>query len=74
MIGILGVSTAITPFIAQNSGAKEQGRIEEAIAFGGKSSTYLGLLVAFLLFLFIQPIAGLFSESEEVIKYTSNYF
>ena len=74
MIGILGVSTAITPFIAQNSGAKKQGRIEEAIAFGGKASTYLGLLVAILLFLFIRPIAALFSENAEVIGYTSKYF
>lgn len=74
MLGILGVSTAITPFIAQNSGAKEQGRIDEAIAFGGKASTYLGLLVALLLFLFIKPMAALFSENEVVIDYTANYF
>ncbi len=74
MIGILGVSTAMTPFIAQNSGAKKRDRIEEAIAFGGKASTYLGFLVAILLFLFIRPIAALFSENAEVIGYTSNYF
>lgn len=74
MIGILGVSTAITPFIAQNSGAQQQKRIEEAIAFGGRASTYLGLLVAILLWLFIQPIAALFSDNVEVIHYTANYF
>lgn len=74
MIGILGVSTAITPFIAQNSGAKLQERIDEAIAFGGRASTYLGIFVAVLLFLFIKPIAGIFSENQEVIQHTSNYF
>jgi len=74
MIGVLGVSTAITPFIAQNSGAKKQNRIDEAIAFGGRASTYLGLLVAITLFVFIKPIAGLFSENAVVISYTSNYF
>ena len=74
MIGILGISTAITPFIAQNSGAKKQERIEEAIAFGGRASTYLGLLVALLLFLFIRPIARVFSNNPEVIQYTAYYF
>lgn len=74
MIGILGVSTAMTPFIAQNLGAEEHGRIDEAIAFGGRASTYLGILVCVLLYLFIQPIAGIFSESPEVIHYTSTYF
>ena len=74
MIGILGVSTAMTPFIAQNSGAKKQQRIDEAIAFGGRASTYLGILVALLLFLFIKPIAGIFSDTPEVINHTSYYF
>ncbi len=74
MIGILGVSTAITPFIAQNMGAHQKQRIEEAIAFGGKSATYLGLLVALILFIFIRPIAGIFTENSEVIDYTANYF
>ena len=74
MIGILGVSTAITPFIAQNSGARQQQRIDEAIVFGGRASTYLGILVALFLFLLIKPIAGLFSDNVEVINHTSNYF
>ena len=74
MIGILGVSTAMTPFIAQNSGAQNQERIDEAIAFGGRASTYLGIIVALLLFLFIKPIAGIFSENLEVVQHTSNYF
>ena len=74
MIGILGVSTAITPFIAQNMGAHQEKRIDEAIAFGGKSATYLGLLVTLILFLFVRPIAGLFSDDVEVIDYISDYF
>lgn len=74
MIGILGVSTAMTPFIAQNLGAHKQQRIDEAIAFGGRASTYLGLLVALLLFVLIRPIAGIFSDNVEVINYTSSYF
>ena len=74
MIGILGVSTAITPFIAQNYGAQKQDRIDEAIAFGGRASTYLGILVTLILILFIKPIAGLFSEDPSVIQDTANYF
>ena len=74
MIGILGVSTAITPFIAQNLGAKQHSRIDESIAFGGRASTYLGLIVCILLFIFIKPIAKLFSEDLSVINYTAQYF
>ncbi len=74
MIGILGVSTAITPFIAQNLGAKQHSRIDESIAFGGRASTYLGLLVCILLFLFIKPIAGIFSDDPSVVSYTDQYF
>ena len=74
MIGVLGVSSAITPFIAQNIGAKKQSRINESIAFGGKASTYLGVLMCILLILFIKPIAKLFSEDIAVIDYTAKYF
>lgn len=74
MIGVLGVSTAITPFIAQNLGAKQHSRIDESIAFGGRASTYLGLLVCILLLLFIKPIARVFSEDVSVVDYTAQYF
>ena len=74
MIGILGVSTAITPFISQNLGAKQHHRIDEAIVFGGRASTLLGIVVALLLFLFIHLIASAFSDNQDVIDHTSNYF
>ena len=74
MIGIFGVSSSITPFIAQNSGAEKPERIDEAIVFGGRASTFLGLFVALLLFCFIKPIATIFSDHEEVIGYTVTYF
>lgn len=74
MIGILGVSTALTPFIAQNVGAKRKERVEEAIVFGGKASTYLGLAVALILFLSIRPLAALFSDDRTIIEQTSLYF
>lgn len=74
LIGILGVGTAITPFIAQNLGAKQMKRVDEAIVFAGKTSTYIGLLLALIVFLFIEPIASVFSDNKEIIDYTSSYF
>ncbi len=74
LIGILGVSIAATPFIAQNLGAEKHLRIDEAIVFGGKASFYLGILLFILLMLFIKPTASIFSDSQQVIDYTSLYF
>lgn len=74
MIGILAVSSAITPFIAQNKGAKKNSAIEEGIVFGGKASTYLGLIVAGLLFVLAPTIAELFSTDLRVVELTSVYF
>ncbi|PCI33228.1 MAG: hypothetical protein COB60_08040 [Flavobacteriaceae bacterium] len=74
MVGVLAVSTSITPFVAQNAGAKANKRIDEAIVFGGKTSLYLGLLMALLLFVFVKPMAAIFSDNEEVIAYICNYF
>ncbi|MBD0402765.1 MATE family efflux transporter [Flammeovirga sp. EKP202] len=74
LIGILGVGTALIPFIAQNLGAKQNKRIDEAIVFGGKTSTYLGITLAVNLYLFIAPLAALFSEDTVIIDYTISYF
>ena len=74
MIGILGVSSALTPFIAQNLGAKKDDRIDAAIVFGGRASTYIGLLLGVLMMIFIKPIAQLFSEDIEVVSFTMTYF
>lgn len=74
MIGIMSVGTASTPFIAQNLGASQTVRIDQAIAFGGKAANYLGVLFMILLFLFIKPIAGLFSDQATIVGYTAYYF
>ncbi len=74
LIGILGVSTAATPFIAQNLGAGKHMRIDEAIAFGGKASVFLGALLYLFLLLSIEPIAALFSDNNEVVGTTVFYF
>ena len=74
MIGIMGVCTASTPFIAQNYGAKKITRIDEAIVFGGKAAFYLGLGLMILLLPFLKLIASLFSDNAMIIEYTLWYF
>ena len=74
MVGVMAVSTAATPFIAQNLGAKQKLRIDEAIVFGGKASTYLGILLFILLMIFVKPISHLFSDDAEVVGFTQTYF
>lgn len=74
LIGVLAVSTALTPFIAQNAGAQLKTRIDEAIVYAGKSSVYLGVLVAVILYLFVEQLAEIFSESSQVVSNTAMYF
>ena len=74
LVGIFGVSSAITPFIAQNFGAAEHDRIDKAIVFGGKTSIYMGILLFVLLLIFGAPIARLFSSDPMVVQLVSLYF
>ncbi|MBB6462221.1 MATE family efflux transporter [Flammeovirga kamogawensis] len=74
MIGISGVSMAITPFIAQNFGARNKERIDEAIVFGGKSSVYIGLLICIVLMTFAKPIAGIFTNDPIIVGDIVTYF
>ena len=74
LLGVLSVSTAITPFVAQNAGANSIERVDQAIIFGGKASTYLSLLIALALFIFVKPMVGIFSDDPEVLSHATNYF
>ncbi len=74
LIGIFAVSMSITPFIAQNFGASEHDRIDDAIIFAGKASIYLGIVLLVLLALLGNAIARIFSDDPEVIRFVSLYF
>ncbi|KZK88733.1 Multidrug export protein MepA [Pseudovibrio sp. W64] len=74
LIGIFAVSMAVTPFIAQNFGAKEHERIDQAIIFAGKASFYLGILLFAVLALLGPSIATIFSDDPAVINFVSIYF
>jgi len=74
LIGIFAVSMAVTPFVAQNFGAGEHDRIDQAIVFAGKASIYLGILLFAVLALLGPTIARIFSDDPEVIGFVSLYF
>jgi putative MATE family efflux protein len=74
LIGLFAVSMAITPFVAQNIGAGEHDRIDEAVIFAGKASIYLGVLM-FLVSALTGPwIARVFSDDPHVIQFVGLYF
>jgi len=74
LIGIFAVSMAVTPFIAQNFGAEEHERIDQAIIFAGKAAFYLGILLFGTLALLGPTIATIFSDDPAVIEFVSVYF
>ncbi len=74
LVGIFAVSTAVTPFIAQNLGARLRERIEDAVVFAGKASIYWGLLIMAILLIFAGPIARIFSDDAQVLSNTKLYF
>ena len=74
LIGIFAVSMSLTPFIAQNFGAGEHDRIDQAVVFGGKASIYLGLVLFTVLALLGPHIAKVFSGDPAVIRFVGLYF
>ncbi len=74
MIGVMAVSMAITPFIAQNFGANNKVRIDEAIAFGGRASIYIGIFVSAALLIFGGNLGGIFTEDSNILDHTVTYF
>lgn len=74
LIGIFAVSMSLTPFIAQNFGAGEHDRIDQAVVFGGKASIYLGLVLFTVLALLGPHIAKVFSDDPAVIRFVGLYF
>ena len=74
LVGISSVSVALVPFVAQNFGAKNRARVDEAIVFAGKASFYWGGLLFGALILGAGPLARLFSGDETVQHYVTLYF
>jgi putative MATE family efflux protein len=68
MIGVFAMSTALTPFVAQNFGADQIDRVKGALSYAVKCCLLLGAGSAVLLGLLAEPLAGLFSDSATVAK------
>ncbi len=66
MLGVMALTAILTPFIAQNLGARNMDRIRDALNYSSKFSHVWGLLVALLLAVSAYPIASVFSDDAGV--------
>jgi len=65
------LASVIGPFVGQNLGARNYNRIREGFALSFRFSILWGLGMAALIALAARPVAGLFSDNPEVIRYTA---
>jgi putative MATE family efflux protein len=68
MIGVMGLATALVPFVGQNLGAKKMKRIQTAIQFSFRFALWWGLLAFTLLNLLATPISQGFSNEPMVVE------
>ncbi len=73
LIPLIALGTGLTPFVGQNWGAREKGRVAEALGYGLYGSVVLGLVGYGLVALFAHPIAGLFSDDPAVLRLLVRY-
>lgn len=73
MIGVLALTSAITPFIGQNHGARNGARIQQTLHWVTKASLVWGVGMALVLFVVAEPLAGVFNDHAEVIDMTTLY-
>jgi len=73
MIGVLALTSAITPFIGQNHGARKGGRIQETLTWVTKASLVWGIGMAVVLFVAAEPLATVFNDDADVIDMTTLY-
>jgi putative MATE family efflux protein len=74
MVGIFALSSAITPFVAQNFGAANHDRIDKAALVAGRAALLMGIVVFVILSAFGAPIARIFSDDPAVVFFVSLYF
>ncbi len=66
LIGVFAVAASLSPFVGQNFGARQCGRIVDGLKLGYTFSLGWGLGVATLLAVVAQPLAGVFSQDPQV--------
>ncbi len=73
ILGIMALSSVLTPFVGQNMGARHPKRIEESLGFSTRFSLTWGVGALLILAAGAFPIAGLFSNAESVQALTRLY-
>ncbi|MFC2092106.1 MATE family efflux transporter [Elusimicrobiota bacterium] len=65
---LAALATVLGPFVGQNLGAKEYGRVKKSISFSSRFSVIWGLFAYLVLFVIARPLAGLFNRDPLVIS------
>ncbi|NNE53622.1 MAG: MATE family efflux transporter [Sulfitobacter sp.] len=73
LVPLLALSAGIGPVIGQNWGAKEAARARKATATGFWFCMGYGALVALVLGLFAEPLAGIFATDSDSAGYAATY-
>ncbi|GAA5524821.1 multidrug export protein MepA [Microbulbifer aestuariivivens] len=73
LIVFYALSSVVGPFVGQNAGAGKPGRMEETVSVLTRFCCGFGLCLALVLFLLAEPVAGLFSDSPEVLAVAVAY-
>lgn len=67
-IPLLGFQQVLLPVISHNYGAKQIGRIQQTVRFAAVLSTGLMLAATVVFWLFPEPLLGVFSSKEELLR------
>lgn len=73
VIGLMALSAGIGPFVGQNWGAKEYGRVQEAWKISVNFCLIWGVCIAVILIFAAEAIARLFNADPQVIAIASLY-
>ena len=73
LVPFYAISAVIGPFVGQNLGAGEHGRIREAVRICGLFCMGFGLVTAVLLAVGAEPVMGLFTDDPRVIDIGRTY-
>ena len=73
LIIVMATSISMGPFVGQNAGAGHIDRVRTALRFSFQVCFVYGLIIAFLLAVFGEEVAALFSEEHEVVRMAAFY-
>ncbi|AOS96920.1 Multidrug export protein MepA [Microbulbifer aggregans] len=73
LIVFYALSSVVGPFMGQNAGAEKPGRMQLTVSVLARFCCGFGLCLALVLFLVGEPVAGLFSDSPEVLAVAVAY-